>query len=129
MDQCLPMGFSISCTYFESFSTFLEWVVKQLNHSKGFKGLFYVVTDYREGVGEFWCSPSTREDGGASNGEKIVGIVIDSESMDCSLPEDKVQDLCLVVHKAKGATKIILCNLQSLSYNLCVNSILPIGSS
>lgn len=26
-DMCLPMGCSISCRYFEMFSTFLEWAV------------------------------------------------------------------------------------------------------
>lgn len=26
-DKCLPMGCSLSCTYFESFSTFLHWVM------------------------------------------------------------------------------------------------------
>lgn len=28
VDCCLPMGFSISCSYFEVVSKFLEWVVK-----------------------------------------------------------------------------------------------------
>lgn len=27
-DRCLPMGCSLSCTYFEAFTTFIEWVVK-----------------------------------------------------------------------------------------------------
>ncbi|CAH2246617.1 PREDICTED: uncharacterized protein LOC100494000, partial [Pelobates cultripes] len=29
VDLCLPMGCSISCAYFEKFSTFLEWVVRR----------------------------------------------------------------------------------------------------
>lgn len=29
VDRCLTMGFSISCAYFETFSIFLKWVVKQ----------------------------------------------------------------------------------------------------
>lgn len=27
--KCLPMGFSMSCFYFECFSTFIEWVVSK----------------------------------------------------------------------------------------------------
>lgn len=27
-DRCLPMGCSLSCTYFKAFATFLEWVVR-----------------------------------------------------------------------------------------------------
>lgn len=26
-DKCLPMGFSLSCTYFETFFTFIHWVM------------------------------------------------------------------------------------------------------
>lgn len=31
VDRCLPMGCAISCSYFELFSSFLEWVVKDLS--------------------------------------------------------------------------------------------------
>lgn len=31
VDQCLPMGCTISCSYFEMFSSFLEWVIKDLS--------------------------------------------------------------------------------------------------
>lgn len=29
VDRCLPMGCSVSCAYFEKFSSFLEWVVRR----------------------------------------------------------------------------------------------------
>lgn len=29
--QCLPMGCSPSCSYFENFSSFLEWVVRDVS--------------------------------------------------------------------------------------------------
>ena len=28
MDKCLPMGCSVSCSLFEKFSTFLQWVIQ-----------------------------------------------------------------------------------------------------
>lgn len=28
-DKCMPMGCSVSCAYFEMFSTFLQWVLVQ----------------------------------------------------------------------------------------------------
>lgn len=30
VDKCLPMGFTLSCFYFEAFATFLQWVVIQV---------------------------------------------------------------------------------------------------
>lgn len=33
-DTCLPMGCSISCHYFEMFSSFLEWVVRFETNSR-----------------------------------------------------------------------------------------------
>lgn len=42
-----------------------------------------------------------------------MGIVINSEQMECRLPEDKLQDLRFVVNKARGAKKIRLRDLQS----------------
>lgn len=29
-DTCLPMGFTLSCFYFETFATFLHWVIQSL---------------------------------------------------------------------------------------------------
>lgn len=31
VDRCLPMGCAISCSYFEMFSSFLEWVAEDLS--------------------------------------------------------------------------------------------------
>lgn len=32
-DKCLPMECSLSCRYFEAFSSFIEWVVKEISGS------------------------------------------------------------------------------------------------
>lgn len=129
VDCCLPMGCSISCSYFEVFSTFLEWVVRQetqvdsiLHYLDDF--LFVGPRDSRvcslllramERVSAVFGVPLAPEKTeGPTTELKFLGIVIDSVRMECRLPEDKVQDLRLVVHKAKGSHKIRLRDLQSL---------------
>lgn len=34
-DKCLPMGFTLSCYYFEAFSTFLNWVINREIYNTG----------------------------------------------------------------------------------------------
>ncbi|CAJ0929866.1 unnamed protein product [Ranitomeya imitator] len=41
-DTCLPMGCSISCHYFEMFSTFLEWVARKLKTDKAIHALNFL---------------------------------------------------------------------------------------
>lgn len=43
VDRCLPMGCSISCAYFELFSSFLKWVVRV--HT-GFNYVVYYLDDF-----------------------------------------------------------------------------------
>ncbi|MEE6511523.1 hypothetical protein FKM82_018091 [Ascaphus truei] len=35
VDLCLPMGCALSCFYFETFSTFLEWVIRNRVQAAG----------------------------------------------------------------------------------------------
>ena len=42
-DKCLPMGLSISCNYFERFSSALEWVVRS---SLQFSSIVHVLDDF-----------------------------------------------------------------------------------
>lgn len=43
VDRCLPMGCAISCSYFELFSSFLEWVVKDLS---GIGSILHYLDDF-----------------------------------------------------------------------------------
>lgn len=58
----------------------------------------------------------------------FLAIVIDSEHMQCRLPEDKVQNLRMVAHRSNGAKKIRLWKLQSLLGKLnSAYRIIPMG--
>lgn len=42
-DMCLPMGCSLSCQYFETFATFLQWVVM---YESGCEGIIHYLDDF-----------------------------------------------------------------------------------
>lgn len=83
------------------------------------------------------CSRSLRHLGFLLAEEKTVGpatvlsflgIVIDTEKMECRLSEDKVRDLRVVVDRALRSPKIRLPNLQSLLEKLnFACRIMPMG--
>lgn len=58
MDCCLPMGCSISCSYFEIFSNFLEWVVK---HTAQVDSVLHYLDDF------LFVSPS---------GSRVCGLLL-----------------------------------------------------
>lgn len=43
VDQCLPMGCSISCVIFEQFSSFVEWVVREVS---GVNSIIHYLDDF-----------------------------------------------------------------------------------
>lgn len=43
IDKCLPMGCSLSCVYFKTFSTFLEWFV---SYTTGSNNLIHYLDDF-----------------------------------------------------------------------------------
>lgn len=129
VDRCLPMGCSVSCSYFELFSTFLEWVVKQeaqipsvLHYLDDFlfigpaaSRVCALLSRTMERISLHFGVPLAPEKTeGPTTVIKFLGILIDSDLMECRLPEDKVVDLREVVLQARRARKIRLRDLQSL---------------
>lgn len=129
VDCCLPMGCSVSCYFFELFSTFLEWVVRQeslvpsvLHYLDDF--LFIgpggsrvcatLLRTMERVAADFGVPLAPEKTEGPVTEIRFLGIMIDSDRMECRLPEDKVADLRLVVGAAMGARKITLRELQSL---------------
>lgn len=129
VDLCLPMGCSISCSYFEKFSSFLEWVVKKRT---GSKNLVHYLDDFLC-VGQAsteWCSfllevlkEVTTEFGVPLAPDKTVGpvtrlsflgIEIDTVAGMTRLPEDKLTDLGRGVGEMLGRTKATVRMVQSL---------------
>lgn len=143
VDRCLPMGCSISCAYFEAFSTFLEWVVKR---EAAIPSVLHYLDDFlfvgppssrvctillrtmERMAHYFWDPLSPDKTEGPSSRIQFLGILIDSKAMECSLPVDKLEDLRLLVHRFKVAWKLRLRELQSLLGKLNFECrIIPMG--
>lgn len=128
-DRCLPMGFSLSCFYFESFSSFLHWAVL-LGQTEA--GLVHYLDDFLfvgaassnaclNVMQQFFdmCSyfnfplahektvwPCTKLE--------FLGISIDSVRMEFSLPENKLVRMLDLLQKMSIAKKTTLRELQTL---------------
>lgn len=143
MDCCLPIGCSISCAYFETFSTFLEWVVKWeyanpsiLHCMDDFlficllaSQLCMILLRMMEQISDNFGVPlAPDKTEGPSTQIKFLGILIDFDKMECRLPKNKLQDLRAQVLRAKVARKLRLRMFQSLlgklNFACCI---LPMG--
>lgn len=128
VDCFSPMGCSVSRAYFEAFSTFLEWVVKResmlssvLHYlddfffvgPSGTRVCVAILQTMERVVADFAVPLAPEKTEGLSTWVKFLGILIDSDRMECRLPEDKVKDLRFLVHLAKGVKKLHLREVQS----------------
>ncbi|CAJ0956117.1 unnamed protein product [Ranitomeya imitator] len=129
VDCCLPMGCSISCAYFEAFSTFLEWVVKDV---PGIRSCSHYLDDFlfigpaesadcsillhtMESVAKNFGVPLVEDKTvGPVTVLNFLGIEIDTVAMECRLPADKLTELRQDVVNPIGLKKINLRSLQSL---------------
>lgn len=129
VDRCLPMGCSISCSYFETFSTFVEWVVREESQVRS---VLHYLDDFLcigppkstvcsvllrtlESVARRFGIPLAPEKTeGPSTEMQFLGIIIDTQAMECRLPTAKLEDLRLLVRAALQAKKVRLKQLQSL---------------
>lgn len=143
LEKMLPMGLSQSCSYFESFSTFVEWVVKNESNSNN---IDHYLDDF------FFAGPSDSNEcdflmqtfASVCNrlnlpiaDEKTVkpttiieylGLTINTEKMLVQIPDDKIQDLREKIDFVLNNKKITLKCLQSLTGSLafCTRA-LPAG--
>ncbi|KAM4016539.1 uncharacterized protein ACNLHF_002833 isoform 1-T1 [Anomaloglossus baeobatrachus] len=128
-DTCLPMGCSISCSYFELFSSFLEWAVKV---ESGSQSIIHYLDDFLF-VGpqdsthcqlllDSFCSLMSRfgvplskdKTVGPSQVLSFLGIEIDSNSMLFRLPDDKVVKLRSLIMGFCSVRSVTLRQMQSL---------------
>ncbi|KAM4031873.1 uncharacterized protein ACNLHF_019247 [Anomaloglossus baeobatrachus] len=107
-DTCLPMGCSISCHYFELFSSFLEWV---LRFETGIRSVIHYLDDFlfvgprdsqacstlldsfRSLMSVFGVPLSADKTIGPVTSLSFLGIEIDSVGMFFRLPQEKVAKL------------------------------------
>lgn len=104
MDRCLPMGCAIFCSFFETFSSFLDWVVCDLS---GLQSLIHYLDDFLvvgplgtlQHVFKIFRVPLAPEK--TEGPGKFLGIIIDKRRMECRLPVDKLEDLRgMVTHES-----------------------------
>lgn len=129
-DKCLPMGASISCSLFEKFATFIQWVIKY--ESPGNPGVIHYLDDFlfvgRAGTEE--CSQAMKTFKNVSNFIRFpladdktegphtrltfLGIELDTKQMCMRLPMPKVKELQENIVYLLGKKKVTLKEMQSL---------------
>ena len=128
-DRCLPMGASSSCQIFERFSCALQWIMQ---HKYQAAGMSHIIDDFL-----FVGPPDSQKCltdlsaflqlcqrlGVPIKEEKTVlptkvitiyGIEVDSNKLECRLPQDKIDKVKNALHSASKKKKITLRDLQSL---------------
>lgn len=123
------MGCSISCALFETFSSFVEWVVRDVS---GLNSVIHYLDDFlcvgppasktcalllatlQHMAGTFGIPLARDKTEGPTTVLSFLGIVIDSEAMECRLPEDKLVALRREIRTTVALRKIQLRGLQSL---------------
>lgn len=118
---------SISCAYFEVFSTFVEWVVREETQlgsvlhddflcigPPDFSVCSVMLHTLESIATRFGIPLAPGKTEGPSTVIQFLGIIIDTRLMECRLPSDKLEDLRRGVAEALAAKKVRLRQLQSL---------------
>lgn len=142
-DKCLPMGYSLSCSYFEMFSTFLHWVV---NCQSGKDSVIHYLDDFLfvgppdsnicldllqifRGITQDFGVPLVEEKSCLPTSSlEFLGIYIDTHRREFCLPEAKLAKLKTLLALFLQKKKVILKDMQSLLGNLAFACrIMPVG--
>lgn len=128
-DRCLPMGCSISCSIFETFSTALQWIACS---KFGVSNMLHILDDFlflgppdspvcNLALSQFisMCEVlgvpiKCEKTEGPSTTLIFLGIELDTMNMEARLPRDKIEKIQNALHSAKRRKKITLRELQSL---------------
>ncbi|XP_069584511.1 uncharacterized protein [Ranitomeya imitator] len=128
-DTCLPMGCSISCFYFELFSTFLEWVARKITRLTAITHYlddFLIVgpagsdvcatalAQFKDTMAHFGVPLSPEKTIGPVSVITFLGIGIDSVVMEFRLPKEKIDKLLDLISGCISVGKVTLTQLQSL---------------
>ncbi|KAM3936556.1 uncharacterized protein RB166_007084 [Leptodactylus fuscus] len=128
-DSCLPMGCSISCHFFELFSSFLEWVVRYETRSRSIihyldDFLFvapssdsrcqFLLDSFRSLMSHFGVPLSPEKMVGPTTVLSFLGIELDSNAMVFRLPVDKLDRLADLLRGFLAVSKVTLKQMQSL---------------
>ncbi|KAK3086984.1 hypothetical protein FSP39_000036 [Pinctada imbricata] len=129
IDKCLPFGCSISCSIFEKFATFLEWLVK---FESGVPTVHHYLDDFvfaassesnecsqlmhtfKRVCGSLGIPLNEEKTEGPSTQIIYLGLLIDTIQQKISIPENKLKDLASALLTTIGKKKVTLKELQSL---------------
>jgi hypothetical protein len=133
IDKMLPMGLSQSCSYFEKFYSFIDWVVKRESNSEnidhylddfffaGSAGTIdcHVLLDNFFSVCDRLNVPLANEKTVAPTTiVEYLGLTIDTGKMIIKIPENKISELKDKIMFVMGNSKVTLRTLQSLAGSL-----------
>lgn len=140
-DKFLPMGCSVSCRYFEEFSTALEWLAKE---RLGISSIIHILDDFflvtktfedsKRSLQQFlkMCFDlgvpmSSEKTVGPSQVLSFAGLEIDSNMLQIRLPADKLLKCRSLVEVGLSRKKLKLRELQSLigSLNFACRAVQP----
>lgn len=128
-DRCLPMGCSISCSLFETFSTALQWIACT---KFGVPNMLHILDDFlflgppdspicNLSLHQFMSMCAVlgvpikgKKTEGPSTTLVFLGIELDTVNMEARLPEEKIVKIQNALHSAKRRKKMTLRELQSL---------------
>lgn len=143
VDKCLPMGFTLSCFYFESFASFLQWVVMQIFPTGGI--LHYLddflfvgpagsdVCDrtfqcFARVCSHFGVPLAAEKSVAPCQVLEFLGITLDTVVMEFRLPLDKLVRTRFLLSRMLQVRKTTLRDFQSLLGLLCFScKVIPMG--
>lgn len=141
-DKCLPMGYTLSCFYFESFTTFLNWVVDReivnvgsLHYlddffvgSTGTEDCLNALNNYIKTADYLGIPLAADKTVYPTDCLEFLGIVINSKTMEFYLPMQKIDKIKSIIKNFLHVNKITLRELQSLLGLLVFASkVIPMG--
>ena len=130
IDKCLPMGCAISCSLFEKFATFLQWVVKSksgldtLDHylddfifagAASSNNCKILMDTFKEVSQELGVPLAENKTVGPTTAMTFLGLYIDTVLMLVKIPESKLIRLKEGIHYILHSKKVKIKELESLA--------------
>ena len=128
-DRVLPMGCSSSCSIFESFSTGLEWIIRQrvknvavlhilddfLFIGESFEDCGFALKEFERICFELGVPLAPEKTLGPLRAMQFAGIYLDSEDMSASLPIDKITKFLGYLDSVISSKSATLKQIQSVT--------------
>ena len=140
-DMCLPMGCSISCALFETFSTFLEFHIKRVLETNSITHYLddfllignsmahceVLMSTFKEVCAQLGVPLAAEKTEGPCHEITYLGLVIDAVKREVRVPGDKINALRSKIQSFWGRNKLSLKEIQSLvgSLNFVCRAIAP----